>query len=1235
MRWLMISRSRSATLMTMWATRRSLTVAVSMPRMAAFIVDYVGRVHCATRRSGGRPRRTPARHNPVVPSWMIPPAHRRTWRRLLVGLAGLAGLTAAWAAAVGESGDPVAVVGLLVSAASLAVAIAASFPRGSGLAADPGELADDLARTVDRQWREETQARRLRAPRVLPLTWSAQPSTRPDTSATARSRPGRVLRTRLEGRLDGTLEQVTKGLADDYGDVPSGRLVVLGEPGAGKTVIAMLLTLGLLDERTTGEPVPMLLTVSSWDPVYQSLDDWFVETVAVAYYNGQDDIPRTLLNRGLLLPVLDGLDEIPESARRSAVRAISQAVGVERPVIVTCRSAEYADVIKGGAPVLYQAPVVQVQPVEVSDVIAYLRDVTWPAGLSWEPVFAHLRSGADTPAAQALSTPLMVTLARLNYSRCGGDPAELLDAVRFNSRHAIEDHLLDRAVPAAYAPDRLPSGEPASEAGRWDADRAQQWLTFLARYLHHHRERDLAWWQLSQRLLSGWAAPGVALTTGVLLMIMVSAATAALFPTTDNSAASLATGAAVGAGFAVLAMLIWYASAGRSPGRLAVNAKGSSARLRRGFVVGVGLTGVPAVPGIIGVTVAIPVAEEWDFSYLSVWVIMLTMVGAAAAVIGAASALDSLLNAPPARSVQASPAELVRHDRRSSLVGAAAAGAVVGLLGMPALMLAMWIGSVLGQGVAGGFGMSGVNDTMTTADLDLRDDDLTLPALIATAVMLPGVVVALLVLLTRAWPRFLVARAVLAARGRLPLRLMAFLADARDRDLLRQSGGVYQFRHIRLQERLATQPLAAPPAPAVLAPARATTHARRWAVPGAAMLLLVGLGAVTLVTANHLGCKPWHQLPHAAVQTRAFTDGQSECLGIVPQAEWAGLTLTSHGSESGTAVDLFNRLTQGNEEARRAHEREVLAVLGPWRSPGADPTVLLRRLTGVQIAQQVSARQGRHLLVLLVNAGKNDEHYHHAVRMVAAYPAVHPPIIALDLAGPAPALISVDRYSHRGLPRYEPYRWQQQHSQKVESSPWIVQRLAVMEADRPWTGVLRHEAQDDVLSPSTYDEEWEWSGGNVCEGPDRVVLYDGPAERLEDGIQALYRCGSRGKLTMVVLHPYIAAGFVARTTASHPGLTLAFPAPPSTQVSEQGCIELGKDDFLTAYQSLAPQTACQLHTIQAEEAYQAALTVTDPVRWLRVPTTASPPSTDVLYPYEMQWRPPDGWMGAQRRPVTP
>ncbi|MEV1069947.1 NACHT domain-containing protein [Streptomyces sp. NPDC050263] len=57
-----------------------------------------------------------------------------------------------------------------------------------------------------------------------------------------------------------------------------------------------------------------------------------------------------------------------------------------------------------------------------------------------------------------------------------------------------------------------------------------------------------------------------------------------------------------------------------------------------------------------------------------------------------------------------------------------------------------------------------------------------------------------------AWGRWvLFTRLWLSLRRRLPWRVNAFLADAARRGVLRQAGAVYQFRHTRLQDRLASR----------------------------------------------------------------------------------------------------------------------------------------------------------------------------------------------------------------------------------------------------------------------------------------------------------------------------------------------------------------------------------------------------------------------------------------------
>lgn len=68
-----------------------------------------------------------------------------------------------------------------------------------------------------------------------------------------------------------------------FRQLPVRQLVVLGEPGAGKTVLAILFTLEALKARTPGESVPVLLPISSWNPHVEHVNTWLARCLVEDY----------------------------------------------------------------------------------------------------------------------------------------------------------------------------------------------------------------------------------------------------------------------------------------------------------------------------------------------------------------------------------------------------------------------------------------------------------------------------------------------------------------------------------------------------------------------------------------------------------------------------------------------------------------------------------------------------------------------------------------------------------------------------------------------------------------------------------------------------------------------------------------------------------------------------------------------------------------------------------------
>jgi MFS family permease len=202
-------------------------------------------------------------------------------------------------------------------------------------------------------------------------------------------------------------------------------LLILGEPGAGKTTTLLMLVRECVEqaERDPAAPVPVVLNLSLWTGSLP-FHDWLVGELPRRYPVGKQFAPRWLQEHRLLL-LFDGLDEVAEDRRAACVQALHAFVEEQgvAGLAVCSRTAEYralpVRLSLGGA--------VHLLPLEQAQIDAYL-DAAGPAlgGLR----DALVRNGE---LRELSASPLMLSIMTLAF---GGLPA---DALRFDETSTREE----------------------------------------------------------------------------------------------------------------------------------------------------------------------------------------------------------------------------------------------------------------------------------------------------------------------------------------------------------------------------------------------------------------------------------------------------------------------------------------------------------------------------------------------------------------------------------------------------------------------------------------------------------------------------------------------------------------------------------------------------------------------------------------------------------------------------
>ncbi|PSB09179.1 NTPase (NACHT family), partial [filamentous cyanobacterium CCP2] len=210
-------------------------------------------------------------------------------------------------------------------------------------------------------------------------------------------------------------------LIETFGrDDIQGKLLILGTPGAGKTTallsLAEQLVCGAIAQPKT--VIPVLFELSTWRKDNQSIRDWLIEQLYDLHGgNRKARLYEQWLDQQVLLPLLDGLDELGLERQKKCTLKLNEFARQYPKLVVCCRVKEFTQVnIKlnnlNGA--------VCLEPLSDGQIQTYLEAQDSPlwSVIQSSPTLQSLLEPTAEGDPGLLRIPLFITLAASVYDPC-------------------------------------------------------------------------------------------------------------------------------------------------------------------------------------------------------------------------------------------------------------------------------------------------------------------------------------------------------------------------------------------------------------------------------------------------------------------------------------------------------------------------------------------------------------------------------------------------------------------------------------------------------------------------------------------------------------------------------------------------------------------------------------------------------------------------------------------------
>ncbi len=247
-------------------------------------------------------------------------------------------------------------------------------------------------------------------------------------------------------------------------------LLILGEPGSGKTITLLQLAEKLVNqtEQDLTLPIPVVFNLSSWGQKQQPIDKWLIQELKDKYH-----VPKTWskswIKQEQLILLLDGLDEVEEGKRDACVRALNKFIAAHNitEMVVSSRVKDYEALTER----LQLSSAICIQP------------------LSPQKLYQHLDERGDSLAAlktlleqdleleQFAETPLILNIMSLAYQDWSVE--ELLQ--QFRTSEDRYQHLFDSYIERMLRRRVIGQSEQNPNSAQYPQEKVLHWLSWLAK----------------------------------------------------------------------------------------------------------------------------------------------------------------------------------------------------------------------------------------------------------------------------------------------------------------------------------------------------------------------------------------------------------------------------------------------------------------------------------------------------------------------------------------------------------------------------------------------------------------------------------------------------------------------------------------------------------------------------------------------------------------------------------